>query len=134
TGRSTATRDSNRDPGESELESVKALVREGLLEAKKHNDKARELGLQIVTLEEEIKSRGSSKFTNPLSNAMLITWLVDKILCEANQNPYWSPCKTAIVAWANQSGICACDLFLSCFILLIPLRIGIPLIVKLLLS
>jgi hypothetical protein len=76
TGRSTATRDSNRDPGESELETVKALVREGLLEAKKHNDKARELGLQIVTLEEEIRSKGSSKFTNPLSNVMLITWLV----------------------------------------------------------
>jgi hypothetical protein len=76
TGRSTAARDSNRDPGESELEAVKALAREGLLEAKKHNDKARELGLQIVTLEEEIKSKGSSKFTNPLSNVMLITWLL----------------------------------------------------------
>jgi len=76
TGRSTAARDSNRDPGESELETVKALVREGLLEAKKHNDKARELGLQIVTLEEEIKSKGSSKFTNPLSTVILITWFV----------------------------------------------------------
>jgi hypothetical protein len=76
TGRSTAARDSNRDPGESELETVKALAREGLLEAKKHNDKARELGLQIVTLEEEIKSKGSSKFKNPLSNVMLITWLL----------------------------------------------------------
>jgi hypothetical protein len=78
TGRSTAARDSNRDPGESELETVKALVREGLLEAKKHNDKARELGLQIVTLEEEIKSKGSSKFTNPLSNVIMITWFVQQ--------------------------------------------------------
>ena len=62
TGRSTAARDGVKDPGESELEAVKALVREGLLEAKRHNDKARELGLQIVALEEEIKSKGSSKF------------------------------------------------------------------------
>jgi hypothetical protein len=76
TGRSTAARDSNRDPGESELETVKALAREGLLEAKKHNDKARELGLQIVALEEEIKSKGSSKFTNPISNVILITRLL----------------------------------------------------------
>jgi hypothetical protein len=62
TGRSTATRDGVRDSGESELEAVKAQVREGLLEAKKHQDRARELGIQIVALEEDIKSKGSSKF------------------------------------------------------------------------
>ena len=61
TGRSTAARDGVKDSGESELEAVKALVREGLYEAKKHNDRARELGEQILALEEDIKSKGSSK-------------------------------------------------------------------------
>jgi hypothetical protein len=100
TGRSTAARDSNRDPGESELETVKALVREGLLEAKKHNDKARELGLQIVTLEEEIKSKGSSKFTNPLSQiSCSFTWF---LYARSEPNTFIGPAKAAIVAWANQ--------------------------------
>jgi hypothetical protein len=62
TGRSTAARDGVKDPGESELEAIKALVREGLLEAKRHNDRAQELGQQIVVLEEDMKSKGSSKF------------------------------------------------------------------------
>jgi hypothetical protein len=62
TGRSTAARDGVRDSGESELEAVKARVREGLLEVQKHQDRCRELGAQIVALEEEIKSKGSSKF------------------------------------------------------------------------
>ena len=61
TGRSTAARDGVKDPGETELEAIKALVREGLLEAKRHNDRARELGQQIVMLEEDMKSKGSSK-------------------------------------------------------------------------
>ena len=63
TGRSTAVRgDGNKDTGDVDFEAHKSLVREGLLEAKKHNDRSRELGLQIIALEEEIKSKGSSKF------------------------------------------------------------------------
>jgi hypothetical protein len=62
TGRSTAARDGVRGSGESDLEAVNARVREGLLEVQKHQDRCRELGIQIVALEEEIKSKGSSKF------------------------------------------------------------------------
>ncbi len=62
TGRSTAVRgDGNKDTGDFDIEAQKNLVREGLLEAQKHNNRSRELGLEIVALEEEIKSKGKSK-------------------------------------------------------------------------
>ena len=63
TGRSTAVRgDGNKDTGDFDIEAQKVLVKEGLLEAQKHNNRSRDLGIEILALEEEIKSKGKSKF------------------------------------------------------------------------
>lgn len=132
TGRSTAARDSNRDPGESELETVKALVREGLLEAKKHNDKARELGLQIVTLEEEIKSKGSSKFTNPLSNVVLITWFVRQNRVRSEPKSLIGPLAQKLPLLNQEFVLAVCSYRVLCYPFRV--RIGMLITIKLLLS
>lgn len=67
TGRSTAVRD-GKDGGEGDIEAVKSLVREGLIEAQKHMDRSRKLGTDILALEEEIKSKGSSESRLSLLN------------------------------------------------------------------
>lgn len=61
TGRSTAVRDGNKDSDENNIETVKSLVRAGVVEAQKHNERSKDLGQQIMALEEEMKSKGSSK-------------------------------------------------------------------------
>jgi hypothetical protein len=130
TGRSTAARDSNRDPGESELETVKALVREGLLEAKKHNDKARELGLQIVTLEEEIKSKGSSKFMNPLSNVMFITWFVRQNRVRSEPKSLIGPLAQKLLLLSQEFVLAVCSHRVLCYSFRV--RIGMLITIKLL--
>jgi hypothetical protein len=132
TGRSTAARDSNRDPGESELETVKALVREGLLEAKKHNDKARELGLQIVTLEEEIKSKGSSKFTNPLSNVIMITWFVQQNRVRSEPKSLIGPLAQRLLLLNQEFVLAVCSYRVLRYSF--RARIGMLITIKLLLS
>jgi hypothetical protein len=132
TGRSTAARDSNRDPGESELETVKALVREGLLEAKKHNDKARELGLQIVTLEEEIKSKGSSKFTNPLSNVIMITWFVQQNRVRSEPKSLIGPLAQRLLLLNQEFVLAVCSYRVLRYSFRV--RIGMLITIKLLLS
>jgi hypothetical protein len=132
TGRSTAARDSNRDPGESELETVKALVREGLLEAKKHNDKARELGLQIVTLEEEIKSKGSSKFTNPLSNVIMITWFVQQNRVRSEPKSFIGPLAQRLLLLNQEFVLAVCSYRVLRYSF--RARIGMLITIKLLLS
>ena len=60
TGRGTAGRDSSKDV---DVEAdIQAQVLEGLRKAKDYNEKQSELGRLIIALEEEIKSKGSSKF------------------------------------------------------------------------
>ena len=81
TGRSTAARDGVRGSGESELEAVCARVRDGLLEVQKHQDRCREFSIQIMALEEEIKSRGSRRFEKfPHLPPFLGKWHINGLL------------------------------------------------------